>query len=121
MFNSRAPNRQIKASRQMKNECLAFEILISKMDKVEAQSILDEQLSEFVRKPYAQLADLISHPKHITVQSPSGVQYQIEFNIFYDSGAHENLRIVGSIDSGGWRAFMPLTKTLIMKPTGEFL
>jgi hypothetical protein len=91
------------------------------MNKVKVQSILEEQFSKFVRQSYAQLAELISHPKHITVQASSGVQYQIEFNIFYDSGAREDLRIVGSINSGGWLAFMALTKTLIMKPTGELI
>jgi hypothetical protein len=66
-----------------------------------------------------QLVELINVPKNITVQAPSGTKYQIEFNVFYDSGKQQNLRIFGSIDEGGWRAMMPLAKTLIMKPTGE--
>jgi len=41
--------------------------------------------------------------------------------VFFDSGSRQDLRIVGSIDSGGWRAFVPLTKSLIMKPSGEIL
>jgi hypothetical protein len=89
------------------------------MNKLEAQSILDEQLTIFARRTYAELAKLINVPKNITVQAPSGAKLQIEFNVFYDSGKQGNLRIIGSIDDGGWRAFMPLTKSLIMKPTGE--
>jgi len=89
------------------------------MKKPEAQSILDEQLSIFVRQPYAKLAELVNVPKNITVQAPSGTKFQIEFNVFYDSGKQQNLRIIGSIDDGGWRAMMPLTKTLIVKPNGE--
>jgi hypothetical protein len=91
------------------------------MNKLEAQSILDEQLSVFVRQPYAQLVELVNVPKNITVQAPSGTEWQIEFNIFYDSGKRGNLRIVGSIDDGGWRSFMPLTKSLIMKHTSELI
>jgi hypothetical protein len=91
------------------------------MNKPEAQSILDEQLSLFARQPYAQLVELVNVPKNITVQAPSGTKFQIEFNVFYDSGEQQNLRIIGSIDDGGWRAIMPLTKTLIMKPSGELL
>ena len=91
------------------------------MNKLEAQSILDEQLAIFARQSYEELAKLVNVPKNIAVQSPSGTKFQIEFNIFYDSGKRDNLRIIGSIDDGGWRAFMPLTKTLIMKPTGELI
>jgi hypothetical protein len=91
------------------------------MNKIEAQSILDEQLSIFARRSYEELAKLVNVPKNITVQVPSGAKFQIEFNIFYDSGKRDNLRIVGSIDDGGWRSFVPLTKTLIMKPTGELI
>ncbi len=91
------------------------------MNKVEAQSILDERLSSFVRRPYADLAAAVDKPEVASVKAGSGREYQIEFNVFFDAGAHQELRIVGSIDDGGLRAFLPLTKTLIMKPSGELL
>ena len=90
------------------------------MNKLEAQSILDQQLSIFAHRPYSELAALVDVPKNISVQSPSGVEYQIELNVFYDSGKGGDLRIFGSIDDGGLRAIVPLTKTLIMKPDGEW-
>lgn len=91
------------------------------MNKLEAQSILDEQLSAFARRPYAELAAAVDKPVGTKVKAASGTEYQIEFNVFFESGARQDLRIVGSVDSGGWRAFVPLTKSLIMKPSGEIL
>jgi hypothetical protein len=91
------------------------------MNKAEALSVLRSQLAAFASRSYSQLIALIGKPSGITVRAASGVEYQIEFNVFFDSGAHDDLRIVGSIDDGGWRAVVPFTKTLIMKPNGEML
>jgi len=38
--------------------------------------------------------------------------------MFWDSLPDGNLRIMASIDDGGWRALLPLTESLIMKPDG---
>ena len=51
----------------------------------------------------------------------SGANYQIEFNVFCESKPDGNLRIMASIDDGGWSAFLPLTDSLIMKPDGALL
>ena len=91
------------------------------MNKEEAVAVLDQHLAEFIRRPYAELAAIVDQPQGTDAVSPSGTAYQIEFNVFFDSGAKRDLRIVGSIDDGGWRAFMPLTKTEIMQPSGELI
>jgi len=39
--------------------------------------------------------------------------------VFWDSLPDGNLRIMASIDDGGWRAFVLLTDSLIMKPDGK--
>ncbi len=91
------------------------------MDKDEATAILNQQLASFARRPYAELVAIVDQPQSARACGPSGTAYQIEFNVFYDSGARRDLRIVASIDDGGWRAIMPLTKTEIMKPTGELV
>jgi hypothetical protein len=61
---------------------------------------------------------LINHDDVKAPKGPSGIFYQIETRVFWDSAPNGNLRIVGSIDDGGWRAFVPLTESLIMKPDG---
>ncbi len=92
------------------------------MDKHEAAAVLDQHLASFVRRPYAELAAIINQPQSARATGPSGAVYQIEFNVFYDdSHKKEDLRIIGSIDDGGLRSLMPLTKTEIMKSTGELV
>ena len=93
------------------------------MDKAEAQSVLDQQLALFTRRSYADLVAVIDCPQATQATGPSGAKYNIEFNVFYDDGhKKKDLRIFGSIDDGGARTFMlPLTKTEIMKPTGELV
>jgi hypothetical protein len=41
--------------------------------------------------------------------------------VFWDAKPGENLHLIGSIDDGGWRAFLPLTESLIMKPDGTLI
>jgi hypothetical protein len=91
------------------------------MDKDEALAVLDQYLASFVRRPYAELAVIVDQPQSAHASGPSGTAYQIEFNVFYDSGTSGDLRIIGSIDDGGWRALAPLSKSEIMKPTGELV
>ena len=91
------------------------------MDKSEATAVLDQQLASFVRRSYAELVAIVDQPQSAQANGPSGAAYQIEFNVFYDSGRSGDLRIIGSIDDGGLRALMPVTKSEIMKPTGELV
>jgi hypothetical protein len=91
------------------------------MDKVEATALLDQHLASFVRRGYAELASTVDRPQGMQTEGPSGTKYNIEFNVFYDdSHRKQDLRIMGSIDDASGRSVMlPLTKSEIMKPSGE--
>ena len=91
------------------------------MNKAEAKSILSMELRAFAARPYDKLVELISRPEVKSISTESGVCYQIELNVFWDSQPEKDLRIMGSIDDGGWRAFLPLTESLIMKPDGTLI
>jgi hypothetical protein len=93
------------------------------MDKAEATAVLDQHLASFVRRGYAELASTVDRPQGLQAQGASGAKYNIEFNVFYDDGhKKQDLRIIGSIDDGSTRTFMLLlTKTQLMKSTGELL
>jgi hypothetical protein len=91
------------------------------MNKTEAKSILSMELRAFAARPYDKLVELISRPEVKSISTESGVSYQIELNVFWDSRPEKDLRIMGSIDDGGWRAFLPLTESLIMKPDGTLI
>ncbi len=89
------------------------------MNSNEAAAVLAQHLAAFAQRCYTELAAIVDQPQSAHAVGDSGTACQIEFNVFYDSGAKRDLRIVGSIDDGGWRAALPMTKTEIMKPTGE--
>ena len=91
------------------------------MDRAEAKSILAKELTEFTAHPYDELVKLIKHADMKNVVGESGANYQIEVNVFWDSKPDGNLRIMASIDDGGWRAFLQLSDSLIMKPDGTLL
>ena len=93
----------------------------SAMDRAEAKSMLEKELAEFAARPYDNLVASIKHIDVKNVVGESGATYQIEFDVFWDSKPDGNLRIMASIDDGGWRAFFPLTDSLIMKPDGTVL
>ena len=91
------------------------------MDRAEAKSIVAKELTEIAARPYDDLVLLIDNPDVKRIGGDSGANYQIEFNVFWDSKPIANLRIMASIDDGGWRAILPLTESLIMKPDGTLL
>ncbi|TMA94509.1 MAG: hypothetical protein E6J74_15175 [Deltaproteobacteria bacterium] len=91
------------------------------MNKAEAMLILSRELRAFAARPYIKLVELISRPEVKSISTESGVNYQIELNVFWDSQPEKDLRIMGSIDDGGWRAFLPLTESVIMKPDGTLI
>jgi hypothetical protein len=51
----------------------------------------------------------------------SGACYQIEIQASWDDKPNGNIRVVGSIDDGGLRAFFPLTEDFIKSPLNEFV
>ena len=86
------------------------------MNNIEAKTILGRELATYAERPYRQLVALVENAEVIEVIGDSGTKYQIEFNVFYDSEPGGDLRVMASIDDGGWQAFVPLTDSLIKRP-----
>ncbi len=86
------------------------------MDKAEAHKILDEQLARF--GIYSELVPFVEsrHIETLEVRSASGTRYQVEVQFFWDDKRRRIVRVIGSIDDGGIRAFVPLTQTLLVSP-----
>ena len=91
------------------------------MDRAEAKALLAEWLVAYRRKPFADLVRLVDDPDVDEVVGRSGVRYQLEAMAVWDDRRRENLRVIGMIDDGGWRAFRPLTVDFIMAPDGTFI
>ena len=89
------------------------------MNKSEAQKILSEQLSRFSSRSHLELASLVEAQlvEAYEVRGASGTAYQIEIQFFWDDKPGDTIRVMGSIDDGGIRAFVPLTDSLLITPT----
>ena len=86
------------------------------MDKIEAQKILSEQVERFSSRDYTELQRFVEskHVEDFEVHGASGTRYGVEVQFFWDDKHKGRVRVVGSIDDGGLRAFVPLTETVLV-------
>lgn len=69
---------------------------------------------------------LCLRPKRRGLRSPDSIRsgrvaYQGEVQVFWDDKPNGAIRVMASIDDGGWRAFVPLTADFILAPDGTFV
>ena len=91
------------------------------MNEQEGREVLYQHLREYRGRPYEALVALLGQPQLAEVAGPSGTNYQLEVQVFWDGPRHGNVRVLCSIDDGGLRAFVPLTDSFIMAPSGVFI
>jgi hypothetical protein len=92
------------------------------VNKVEAKAILATELDKLCACSYEELVGrLLDTQETLELTAPSGVWYQIELQAFWDDKPGGNLRVIGAIDDGGWRAFVPVTDGFILAPDGSFV
>ncbi|MEX0612433.1 MAG: hypothetical protein WD738_14340 [Pirellulales bacterium] len=88
------------------------------MDHVEAKWLLLRELVKYRRYRYEVLCTMIGDSQDFEVIAASGTSYQLEIDVFWDDKPAGAIRILASIDDGGWRAFCPLAYgDLKMPPT----
>jgi len=85
--------------------------------------LLAHECEMWRKRSYAELVATMGRDccEHSDVVGPSGTTYQVEVNVFWDGAPGPNVRVLLSIDDGGWRAFVPLTDSFIMAPDGSFV
>ena len=92
------------------------------MDKVEAQSLLAAELEIFRALTYAELVKKIgTDARNYERKASSEVVYQVQIQFYWDGREGEDVRVLGAIEDGGWRAFLPLADSFIMGPDGTFV
>ena len=90
------------------------------MNNEEAIALLEQELARFRAEPYAELVGrTTTGPVDLTRTAPSGRTYQVEIQVVWDGRPGGNIRVLGAVDDGGWRAFMPLTRDFIKAPDGS--
>jgi hypothetical protein len=91
------------------------------MDASEARTILAERLARYREYPYERLAQLVGSQRAEEQRGQAGTLYQLEFEFFWDDRPDGNVRVIGGVDDGGIRAFLPLTESFIKAPDGSFV
>ena len=91
------------------------------MNKTEALNVLQGQFQPWRERSWAQLRDEIGQLHHFEETAASGTRYQGEVQVLWDDKPDGAIRVMASIDDGGWRAFVPLTADFILAPDGTFI
>ena len=91
------------------------------MNTVVAQRILRERLAKLRSLSYAELVARMESVLTEEVPRDSERSWQLEFEVLWDDEPSGNVRVLGSIDDGGLRTFVPLTESFIKAPSGEFV
>jgi len=91
------------------------------VDKAEANALIREKLATLRNQTRAELERRVGEPEHAEVVAPSGVAYQVETQAMWDDREGENLRVMVSVDDGGWRSFAPLSGDFIVARDGSFI
>ena len=68
------------------------------MDKAEAKSILEKELTVYRTWSYEKLSSLIDCTETFERNSPSGTVYQLELEVFFDDDSQTKLRVSMAID-----------------------
>jgi len=91
------------------------------LNREEARALLAEKVLECRRLSYSQLLELLNNPIGLELVGASGTRYGVEVEAFWDREPEPDLRIVASIDDGGWSSLSPLTDDFIILPDGSFV
>ena len=87
------------------------------MNRQVAQRILDARLAEMRGLSYPALLARIGEISVATATGEDGKEYQIEIEVFWDDPRQrKDLRVMATVDDGGWSAFVPLLGSFIVSP-----
>lgn len=86
------------------------------MDPLEALGVLSAEATKYAGRSHTELSALIDHPAYLEVVSTGGTLFQIEVSAAWDDKPGHTLRLFFSVDDGGLRAFLPLTRGALVQP-----
>jgi organic hydroperoxide reductase OsmC/OhrA len=93
------------------------------MNDADARSTLVSCLARYRRMSYGELASLIGALETGEVEGEGGTKYQFEVGVYWDDPdqPHDAIRVFGSIDEGGIRAYAPVCETFLIAPDGTIV
>lgn len=84
------------------------------MNRKDAKLLADGKISELELKPYATFLDKIGTVDTLSVDSSDGGSYNIEIQYFWDNKPNESIRILVSVDYGGWSTIFPVSSSTVI-------
>ena len=94
------------------------------MNQKEARTLLTNHVQELKKLSYADLHSWVVEKKIETpaVKGPSGTDYQIEIQALWDNEHRLDIRVLVSIDDGGWlSSFLPLCESFVVSSDGSLV
>jgi hypothetical protein len=91
------------------------------MNRIEALRVLRGELQPLRERSWTDLRKEVGQSRRFEVTAESGTRYQGDVQVFWDDKPNGAIRVLASIDDGGWRAFVPLTEDFILTPDGTFV
>jgi hypothetical protein len=89
------------------------------VDNLEARAVLAQRMDSLRSMSYSELKETwLRRPGCDQIQGPSGVEYQVEITVLWETRKSKGLLVAVSVDDGGWRAFSPLNDSFIIDPDG---
>ena len=89
------------------------------MDNHEAEGVMQSALARYRAMTYSELAKHIGSRETKTVPGESGRPYQVQIQIEWDAKPRGDIRVLGAVDDGGLRSFIPVTTDFIVEPPAE--
>jgi len=83
------------------------------MNRRIAREFLRAELGRLEKLPYSKLLKLLNTSQHQDCLGPDGKTYQVDTQVFWDDRRGGDLRVMVSVDDGGWRSFCPMTDSII--------
>jgi hypothetical protein len=91
------------------------------MDEDVAYVLIDAELRRLLELPYSEISNLVGAPEMKQVVGDDGISYQLEIEAIWDINGDEDIRVIVSVDDGGWRALKPLTQDFVIRPDGSYV
>jgi hypothetical protein len=92
------------------------------MDRREACEIIANEVAKYRTRSYDQLRAIVDAQKgSFQITGASGKRYYLDIYVHWDAKPEGNVRVIGCIDDGGWRAFLPLSESFIKAPDSSFV
>ena len=86
-----------------------------------AYVLIDAELRRLLDLPYSELIELVGKRDFKEVVGEDGITYRVQIEAIWDIARKKDVRVIVSVDDGGWRALRPLTQGFVMRPDGSFV